>query len=93
MIAVMIPPVTKLIRFGFRWEKSFAGETTFAAMLVCSCAASTMSAAKIIKTGPPIMVTSTTGSQTALPNITIVALVTATPMNAKVVIVVGRPSA
>ena len=37
--------------------------------------------------------TSTTGSQIGSPKITIVALVTATPMNANAVIVVGRPSA
>ena len=42
---------------------------------------------------PPIRAISTTGSQIASPKITIVALVTATPMNANAVIVVGRPSA
>ena len=36
---------------------------------------------------------SATGSQIASPKITIVALVTATPMNANAVIVAGRPSA
>ena len=41
----------------------------------------------------PIRLTSTTGSQIGSPKIMIVALVTATPMNAKSVIVVGRPSA
>jgi hypothetical protein len=42
---------------------------------------------------PPIRVISTTGSQIASPNTTIVALVTATPMKANAVIVVGRPRA
>ena len=43
--------------------------------------------------GLPIRAISTTGSQIASPKMTIVALVTATPMNANAVIVVGRPSA
>ena len=41
----------------------------------------------------PMRAISATGSQIASPNTTIVALVTATPMNANAVIVVGRPSA
>src|SRR5687768_16842061 len=81
------------MRRGLRFEKSFDGETTFAAMLVVSCAASTTSAAKMITMGPPIRLIRTTGSQTASPKMRIVALVTATPMKAKAVIVVGRPRA
>ena len=41
----------------------------------------------------PIRAMSATGSQIASPNSTIVALVTATPMNANAVIVAGKPSA
>jgi hypothetical protein len=74
-------------------EKSFEGETTLAAILVVSCAARTTSAAKMITGARPIRLTSTTGSQIAWPKITMVALVTATPMNANAVIVVGSPSA
>ena len=37
--AVISPPVTYEMRFGLRFEKSFEGETTLAAMLVVSCAA------------------------------------------------------
>ena len=43
--------------------------------------------------GLPMRAMSATGSQIASPKITIVALVTATPMNANAVIVAGRPSA
>ena len=78
---------------GARLEKSFAGETTFAAMLVVSCASSTMSAPKMMTGALPIRAMSATGSQMASPNSTIVALVTATPMNANAVIVAGRPIA
>src|SRR5512141_2986867 len=91
--AVISPPVTYEIRRGERFEKSFDGETTLAAMLVVSWAASTTSAAKTITPVPPMRLTSTTGSQIASPKITMVAQVTATPMKAKSVIVVGRPSA
>ena len=69
------------------------GDTTFAAMFVVSCAASTTSAEKMITPVPPMRLTSTTGSQIGSPKITIVALVTATPMNAKAVIVAGSPIA
>ena len=81
------------MRRGARLEKSLAGETTFAAMLVVSCAASTTSAPTMITGGLPIRAISTTGSQIASPKTTIVALVTATPMNANSVIVVGSPIA
>jgi hypothetical protein len=70
-----------------------AGDTTLAAMFVVSCAIRTMTAPKMITAGLPIRAISATGSHTASPKMTIVALVTATPMNANAVIVVGRPSA
>jgi hypothetical protein len=46
MSAVISPPVTYEMRFGFRLEKSFDGETTLAAMLVVNCAAKMMTVAK-----------------------------------------------
>ena len=81
------------MRLGARLEKSFAGDTTFAAMLVVICAARITSAPRITTSGLPMRAISTTGSQIASPKITIVALVTATPKNANAVIVAGRPSA
>ena len=62
-------------------------------MLVVSCAASTTSAANMIVPAPPIRRIRSTGSQIGSPKRTMVALVTATPMNANAVIVVGRPRA
>jgi hypothetical protein len=47
----------------------------------------------MITAGLPMRAMSTTGSQIGSPKTTIVALVTATPMNANAVMVVGRPSA
>ena len=88
-----MPPARNEIWRGERFEKSFDGETTLAAMFVVSCAASTITAAMMITIAPPIRVMSTTGSQIGSPNSTTVALVTATPMNANAVIVVGSPSA
>src|SRR6478736_2473319 len=93
MTAMIAPPVTKLILRGFRWEKSLAGETMFAAMLVWSCAQSTTIAATMMTAGDPMRAMTSMGSQMAMPYITIVALVTATPTKANAVIVVGKPSA
>ena len=62
-------------------------------MFVVSCASRTMSAPKMMTGALPMRAISATGSQMASPNSTIVALVTATPMNANAVIVAGRPSA
>ena len=81
------------MRRGARLEKSLAGETTFAAMLVVSCASMTTSAPNTITGALPMRAITATGSQIASPNTTIVALVTATPMKAKAVIVAGKPSA
>src|SRR3954468_15464935 len=93
MTAVMTPPVTKLILRGLRLEKSLAGETMFAAMLVWSCAQRTTTAATMMTSGDPMRLMTSIGSQMAMPSHRIVALVTATPTNANAVIVVGRPSA
>ena len=81
------------MRFGDKLEKSFAGDTTFAAMLVVNCAARITSAPRMITAGLPMRAMSSIGSQIAFPKTTIVALVTATPMNANAVIVAGNPSA
>ena len=62
-------------------------------MFVVSCASRTTSAPKMMTGALPMRVMRTTGSQIASPKSTIVALVTATPMNANAVIVAGRPSA
>ncbi len=48
---VMMPPVRKEIRRGFRLEKSFDGETTFAATLVFSVAISSATSAMNATTG------------------------------------------
>ena len=61
-----------------------------AAMFVVSCASMTMSAPKMITGGLPMRAMRATGSQIASPKTTIVALVTATPMNANAVIVAGQ---
>ena len=76
---------------GERFEKSFDGETTLAAMFVEICAITTMIIASTSSTGRPSSsrATSVTGSQIGSPNSTIVADVTAMPMNEKPVIVSG----
>ena len=48
MTAVIKPPVTYEIIFGFKFEKSLEGETTFAAIFVVSCAAKITAVAKAI---------------------------------------------
>jgi len=42
MMPVMSPPVRKEIHFGNAFAKSFAGDTTFAAMLTASVATTTV---------------------------------------------------
>ena len=76
---------------GERFEKSLEGETTLAAMLVEICAITTMIIANTSSTGRSASsrATSATGSQIGSPNSTIVADVTAMPMNEKPVIVSG----
>src|ERR1700741_3101378 len=79
---------------GARFEKSLAGETTLAAMLVESVATDSASIEIAVTPRPPTRASSVTGSQIVSPSkISGVADVTATPMNANRVIVVGRPSA
>ena len=85
------PPVRNEIWRGERFEKSLDGETTLAAMFVEICAITTITIAKISSTGRPSSsrATSATGSQIGSPYSTIVADVTAIPMNEKPVIVSG----
>src|SRR6266508_4486083 len=85
------PPTLKLIRLGQRLEKSLAGETTFAATLVVSVAMRRASIEVTVIQGVLNLARSTTGSQIGSPKTTSEADVTATPMNAYRVIVVGRP--
>ena len=69
MNAVITPPVRNEIWRGERFEKSFDGETTFAAMFVESCAMTMMIMASTSSTGrsPRSRATSATGSQIASP--------------------------
>ena len=75
------PPVRKLTSLGARAEKSLAGETTFAAMLVESVATTSVIRASAESHGLPNRAITCTGSQIASPKITTVALVTTMPMN------------
>src|SRR5688500_17386277 len=91
MSAVMMPPVLNEMYFGGRFEKSKEGETTFAAMFVEIWAIAITIMATIRSNGAfcVSLVMSTTGSQIASSKTTIVAAVTAIPMNEKAVIVRG----
>src|SRR5579883_212261 len=79
---VINPPVRNEIRLGRKFEKSFDGDTTFAATFVFSVAISSATSATIATTGWLNFPNSTTGSQMGSPKITTDADVTATPMNA-----------
>src|ERR1700722_10021776 len=78
---VISPPVRKEIRRGFKFEKSFEGETTFAATLVFKVATSSATRAMDAITGSWKRARRTTGSQMAWPKRMTDADVTATPMN------------
>ncbi len=86
-----MPPVLNEIFRGMRFAKPFAGLTTLAAIFVERVA--TVNAIRAMTTAvvEPSLPTSSTGSQIALPKMTMVAEVTAIPINEKSVIVVGRP--
>src|ERR1019366_6593741 len=86
------PPVRKLIKRGERFEKSFDGETRFAATLTFSVASSNANIAITTATGFPRRARTWTGSQIACPKIIAVAEVTATPMKEYSVMVVGKPN-
>ena len=67
MRAVMNPPVRNEIFRGARWEKSFAGLTTSAAMFVASVAMHSASMATINTIGFLKRVSTSTGSQIVVP--------------------------
>src|SRR5271154_6743596 len=90
---VIKPPVRNEISRGFKLEKSFDGETTFAATFVLSVATSSAISAMNATTGWLNLPSSVTGSQIASPNSTTDAEVTATPMNEYKVIAAGSPKA
>src|SRR5579864_8730743 len=90
---VIKPPVRNEISRGFRLEKSFDGETTFAATLVLSVATSNAIRAINATTGWLNFPSSATGSQIASPKSTTDADVTATPMKEYSVIAAGSPKA
>ena len=90
-----MPPVLNEINLGARFEKSNEGETTLAAMLVEIWAIAMTIIAIIRGKGMSVVsrVTSATGSQMASSKTTMVAAVTAIPINEKAVIVSGSPTA
>ncbi len=90
---VIYPPVLKLIFFGARFEKSFAGLTIFAAILVANVEMATAIMAKLTIILFSNLPANCTGSQIVLPKTIAVAEVTTTPMNANIVIDGGRPIA
>ncbi len=67
MRAVMSPPVTYEMSRGLRFEKSFEGETTLAAMFVVSCAAKMTTVAKRMTATLSNSRISSTGSGMARP--------------------------
>src|SRR4028118_397307 len=93
--AVMSPPILKEMYFGARLEKSNEGETTFAAMFVEIWAIAMTIMAIIRSMGRSVssLVMRATGSHIASSNTTMVAAVTAIPINENAVIVSGRPIA
>src|SRR6185295_426002 len=91
MIAVIIPPMRNEMRFGSRFEMSFAGLTTFAAIFVVSVATESMTSEMMITGTEPSFATTLTGSQIVSWKMIVVALVTMIPMKQKSVIVVGSP--
>ena len=91
IIQVIMPPILNEIFRGLRFANPFAGLTTFAAMFVESVAIVSAIKAMTMAVVEPSLPTSKMGSQIALPKITIVAEVTAMPMNEKRAIVVGKP--
>src|ERR1700674_355325 len=89
---VIRPPKRKLIAFGQRFEKSYEGLTTFAAMLTESVATARVKSARTITIGLENLAVSAMGSQIAEPYTVTVADVINTASNGKTVMVVGRPS-
>src|SRR5450755_2255629 len=92
-IPVISPPVLNRIQRGNALAKSFAGETTLAAMFTASVATTTVNIETATTTGWENFPTSTTGSQIGFPKMITVALVMRTPIAAKRDIVVGSATA
>ena len=84
------PPVRKEILLGARLEKSFAGETTFAAMFIASVAMTAVSSAMATRARDSRRAPRSIGSQMASWKTIALALVMKTPIAAKTVIVVGN---
>src|SRR5215469_3528219 len=77
---VINPPVRNEIKLGRKLEKSFEGETTFAATLVFNVATSSATSATIAASGLLNFAIKITGSHMASPKSTAEADVTATPI-------------
>ena len=77
---VINPPVRKLMRRGEIFEKSLAGETTFAATFTLSVAMRSAIIARTTAQGWPSLERTATGSHKASPKIIMVADVTAMPI-------------
>src|SRR5215467_1905463 len=90
MRQVITPPVLKLIRRGYKFEKSFAGDTIFAATFTFNVASTNAMIAMAIANGDPSFARTATGSQIGWPKMAIVAVVTAMAMNEYAVIARGR---
>ncbi len=86
---VINPPVRKLMNRGSAFEKSLAGDTTFAATLTASVAITTENIANATTNGFVNLPTSCTGSQIAWPYRMALALVMSTPIAANANMVVG----
>src|SRR5690349_21071483 len=90
---VMSPPVRNEIHFGKAFAKSFAGETTFAAMFTASVAITTVNMEMAITQALSKCPTRRTGSHSSLIGVvgytSTAAEVMITPIAAKSVIVVG----
>src|SRR2546429_4177072 len=97
MIPVISPPVRNEIHFGKALAKSFAGDTTFAAMLTDSVATTTVNMEMATTTGALNCPTSLTGSHRSLigrsREMATAAEVMITPIPAETHIVVGRATA
>ncbi len=90
---VIRPPVLKRMCLGHALAKSFAGDTTLAAMFTASVATMTENIANATTTGCSNLPTSLTGSQIAVPKMMVLALVISTPIAAKANMVVGSATA
>src|SRR5262245_30895557 len=93
MLQVIAPPSLKLIRFGYRFEKSFAGDTMLAATFTLSVASASATVASAMAKGEPSRASTATGSQMGWPKMAMVAVVTAIAMKEYAVIAIGKLTA